>query len=103
MKRNKCKLGNGKGYYKYFPVRANNLYEERRKKSHRNSKYGLKEIEYIEEKIKEYWSPEQIMNRPTDKIDKVPSTSTIYRMIQLSKIGKVEKIRMYHLRAKRKV
>ena len=102
MKRNKCKLGNGKGYYKYFPVGASALYEERRKKCHRNSEYGLAEMEYIEEKIKEYWSPEQITNRPTDKIDKVPSTSTIYRMIQLSKIGKVKKIRMYHLRRKGK-
>lgn len=102
LKRNKCKLGNGKGYYKYFPVRANNLYEERRKKCHRNSKYRLKEVEYIEEKIKEHWSPEQIMNRATDKIDKVPSTSTIYRMIHAGKIGKVEKIRMCHLRRKGK-
>ena len=32
LKRNKCKLGNGKGYYKYFPVRANNLYEDEEKK-----------------------------------------------------------------------
>ena len=75
----------------------------RRKKSHRNSEYGLAEMEYIEKKIKEYWSPEQITNRPTDKIDKVPSTSSIYRMIQLSKIGKVKKIRMCQKRAKRKV
>ena len=52
---------------------------------------GLQKWSIIEEKIKEYWSPEQITNRPTDKIDKVPSTSSIYRMIQLSKIGKVKK------------
>ena len=85
-----------KGYYKYFSVRASALYEERRKKCHRNSEYGLAEMEYIEEKIKEYWSPEQIMNRVTDKMDKVPSTSTIYRMIQLKDV-----IKLIHNRQKK--
>ena len=34
---------------------------------------------------------EQIMNLPSDKIDKVPYLSTIYRMIHAGKIGKTKR------------
>ena len=102
IKRNSCKLGNGKGYYRYLPKRAHENYEERRIRCHRKSEYGEQETEYIREKIKEHWSPEQIANRPTDKLKKVPSAPTIYRMIHEGKIGKIEKVRISHLRRKGK-
>lgn len=101
IKRNSCNIGNGRGYSKYYPTYAEKQYNIRRKKCHRYPEYEDEDVKsYIEEKIKLHWSPEQIVNRKQEKIEKLPSISTIYRMIYNGKIGKKEKIGMYQLRRK---
>lgn len=66
---------------RYHPVGAQNKYELRRKKCHR-PKIITEEIKnYIESKLNERWSPEQISKREKDRIEGCPSFSTIYRWI----------------------
>ena len=100
IKRNSIVMGNGKGYPKYFPTTAQKKYDTRRLKSHRPCEHTCENTQYVEEKIEEHWSPEQIANRVTEKNEKVPSTATIYRMIHSGKIGTVKKVRMNQLRRK---
>lgn len=101
IKRNSRNVGNGEGYLKYYPKYAEKQYRIRRKKCHRYPEYDNDDVKsYIEEKIKLHWSPEQIFNREQNEIEKLPSISTIYRMIHNGKIGKQERIRMCHLRRK---
>jgi len=101
IKRNSCKVGNGRGYLKYYPTYAEKQYQIRREKCHRYTEYDDEDIKsYIEEKIKLHWSPDQIANREQNEVAKLPSISTIYRMIHNGKIGKKEEIRMCHLRRK---
>lgn len=83
----------------YFPTKANEMYKERRLKSKKKVKYEEKILKYIENKLKENWSPEQIYNRETDEINKIPSTTTIYKLIHRNKI---EKITINKLRRKGK-
>lgn len=91
LKRNKY-VSNGM----YHPTAAQNKYTNRRKSCHRYSCVSEEIRNLIEEKIKLHWSPEQIYNRLKSNI-KMPSTSTIYRMIH-KKI--LPKIRIEHLRRK---
>ena len=62
----------------------------------------MNKLSIMEEKIKLHWSPDQLASREQNEVAKLPSTSTIYRMIHNGKIGKIEKIRMCHLRRKGK-
>jgi len=88
IKRNSCKVGNEKGYFKYYPTYAKKQYLISIEKCHRYTKYYDEDIKsYIEEKIKLHWSPEQIVNREQNEIEKLPSISTIYRMIHNGRIG----------------
>nr|WP_234989715.1 hypothetical protein [Peptoniphilus asaccharolyticus] len=83
IKRNSSKIKVSRGSYtKYFPIKANDKYIDRRKDCHRKSKFSKDVIDYLTVKINEHWSPEQISNRNTNEIHELPSTSTIYRMIQ---------------------
>lgn len=68
-------------FTRYFPVIANNKYKHRRLRCRRNSVVDEKILRYLEEKLLENWSPEQIANRKTSEIVNMPSTSTIYRLI----------------------
>ncbi|VEU82883.1 Transposase and inactivated derivatives, IS30 family [Acholeplasma hippikon] len=80
---------------KYQPTSAQNKYKFRRKKSHR-PKMITKEIKtYIEIKLRERWSPEQIAKREKDRVKGCPSFSTIYRWIHESIIidGDMSKLR----------
>ena len=67
IKRNSVIMGNGKGYPKYFPTTAQKKYDSRRLQSHRPCEYTCENTQYVAEKIKEHWSPEQIANRVTEK------------------------------------
>lgn len=96
IKRNSSKIkGNEESYTKYFPIKANDNYLDRRKDCHRKSKFSKDVIDYWTIKISEHWSPEQISNRSTNVIKQVPSTSTIYRLIHAKKLPKtsMEKLR----------
>ena len=76
-------------FTRYFPVIANNKYKHRRLRCRRNSVVDEKILRYLEEKLLENWSPEQIANRKTSEIVNVPSTSTIYRLIHKKTLPKV--------------
>lgn len=89
IKRNKVLLGSLGKVYKYFPIKAQKLYNQRRENCHRKSAINDETLVYIRNKISLHWSPEQISNRPTNEVTYVPSTSTIYRAIRENKIKSV--------------
>lgn len=95
INRNKIETDSKGRVYKYYPIKAQELYESRRKECHRKTIYDTNIFNYIEEKIRLHWSPEQIPNRKKEGIS-IPSTSTIYRMIHRKQM----KITMEHLRRK---
>lgn len=100
IKRNSSKIkSNRRSYTKYFPIKANDKYRDRRKDCHRKTKFSKDVIDYLTIKINEHWSPEQISNRNTNAIDHIPSTSTIYRLIHSKKLLKTN---MGNLRRKGK-
>lgn len=100
IKRNSFKIKVSRGSYtKYFPIKANDKYIDRRKDCHRKSDFSKDVIDYLTTKINEHWSPEQISNRSTDVIHQIPSTSTIYRLIHAKKLPKTS---MENLRRKGK-
>ena len=89
LKRNSSKIKvSRESYIKYFPIKANEKYLDRRKDCHRKSKFSKDVIDYLTIKINEHWSPEQISNRITNVIHQVPSTSTIYKLIHSKKLPK---------------
>ena len=98
IKRNSYRAwSNFKEHDRYFPVKAQEKYEERRTRCHRPARYQEQEIHYIKEKIENHWSPEQLVNRAKMEKIKTPSTATVYRMIHR---GVIPKIKMEHLRRK---
>jgi IS30 family transposase len=75
LKRNNC----GKKY-NYLPHIAHKKYIKRAIRYKRKADIEPMLVEYIEEKLKLTWSPEQIANR-NNKEFKLPAFSTIYRWI----------------------
>lgn len=64
----------------YYPYTAQRKYEYRRRFCHRGIFWNNEEmIQYIEEKLLQTWSPEQIANSKSDF--KLPSFKTIYRWL----------------------
>lgn len=63
-------------YYPHTAQRKSNL---RRSYCHRGMYWNQEVLDYIDEKLQETWSPEQIANTPCDM--KMPSFKTIYRWI----------------------
>lgn len=90
IKRN-CYKSNGI----YQPTAAQNQYNTRRKECHRRLKIENDIKEYIEEKIQDHWSPEQISNYRNKNRLTVPSCSTIYRYIHKGILikGNMKKLR----------
>ncbi len=68
-----------KGIFWYYASAAQNKAERRKRYCHRGTFFGDEVLSYIEEKLALTWSPEQIANAPCKL--KLPSTSTIYRLI----------------------
>ena len=100
IKRNSSKIKSSRGSNtRYFPIKANDKYRDRRKDCHRKTKFTKDVIEYLTIKINEHWSPEQISNRKTNATNHIPSTSTIYRLIHAKKLPKTS---MKNLRRKGK-
>lgn len=64
---------------KYYPHIAQKEYHLRRSHCHRGMFHSQEIIDYINEKLKETWSPEQIACRPCKL--KIPTWRTIYRWI----------------------
>lgn len=95
LQRNSFKSGNVYQISKYFASTAQHKYEMRRLNSHRPLSLTKEQKDYIERKIELHWSPDQITHR--NEIDKpsLPSTSTIYRLIDRKLIihGHKEKLR----------
>lgn len=90
LRRNKGRSG------VYHPVTANKLYSERRFNCGRPIKLYYESLKYINLKIDENWSPEQIYERSKiEQIENIPSFSTIYRWIHLGIIaeGDMKKLR----------
>ena len=63
----------------YYPYTAQKKYRYRRRFCHRGMFLDTEVIEYIEEKLLQTWSPEQISNYPCHMT--MPSFKTIYRWI----------------------
>ena len=98
IKRNSYQTRNHfKEYDRYFPIKAQEKYEERRSRCHRPASYQEQDIQYIKEKIENHWSPEQLVNRAKMEKIKIPSTTTVYRMIHR---GVIPKTKMEQLRRK---
>jgi len=68
-----------KGGFYYYASTAQNKAKRRKRYCHRGTFLGKEVLEYIEEKLALTWSPEEIANTPCQL--KMPSTSTIYRLI----------------------
>lgn len=76
--RRNCTYMNAKpAYYPHTAQKKSNL---RRSYCHRGMFWSQEMIEYIEEKLKATWSPEQISKSPSP-FEKMPSWRTIYRWL----------------------
>lgn len=64
---------------KYYPHTAQKKSNLRRSYCHRGMFWDKEVLEYIDERLKETWSPEQISKTPCEL--KIPSFKTIYRWI----------------------
>ena len=73
----------------YNPSKAESKYLDKRKKCHRKSSFTDKSILYIQDRILENWSPDQIAHRKPNATIRIPSASTIYRYIHLEKIRNI--------------
>lgn len=91
LKRNSYKTSVNYSVIRYSPIVANKKYKKRRLNCHRPIKINIQVINYIKNKIKLHWSPDQIINRCEDnKPENFPSLSTIYRWIHLGYIPKTQ-------------
>ena len=81
----------------YNPSKAESKYLDRRKECHRKNSFTDESILYIQGRILENWSPDQIAHRKPNATIRIPSVSTIYRYIHL---GKIRNISMRFLRRK---
>lgn len=79
-------LKRNKGLRGYRPKQAQEMSENRELKKHKKRRLNRKNIAYIKEKIKLYWSPEQISGRMVlDGIEPVVSHETIYQYLMKDK------------------
>lgn len=74
---------------RYFPIKAHENYQERRSRCKRRPKFNQETLKYVETRILEKWSPDQIAHRPSAEISTIPSMSTIYRWIRKKILPKV--------------
>ena len=81
LKRNSYKTSINHFLSRYLPNNAQRMADKRRKNFCRKISYGKAPIEYIQNKLTENWSSEQIAHRETRQIENVPSVSSIYRYI----------------------
>lgn len=96
VKRNKAKYkpkGKISNKYWYNHWRAENLYIRRRREQERRAlKPNTKEWDYVVDKLQQFWSPEQIVNRyEKDFGEKLVSVSTIYRYIYRKELPEISK------------
>ena len=63
INRNKIETNSKGRVYRYYIIKAQGLYESRRKECHRKAIHDANIFNCIEEKIRLHWSPEQIANR----------------------------------------
>lgn len=79
LKRNSYKTGINYSVIRYVSTDAHRKYKIRRLNSHRQLKVESEIKEYIEDKLNQNWSPEQIVNYKDNKPINFPSVCTIYR------------------------
>ena len=91
--------------YWYNHWRAENLYIRRRREQQRRALTpNTKEWEYIIEKLRLFWSPEQIVNRYRKEYgQRLASVSTIYRYIYRGEFPKIQKGTHLRRRGKRQL
>ena len=68
LRRNSYKMAINYSATRYSPTIANNKYVERRINCHRPIKATNTTLEYIKNKIKLHWSPDQIINRKDETV-----------------------------------
>lgn len=106
IKRNKAKtISKAENKYLYHHWHAYTVCAHRRKEHVRRVLTpGTQEWNYIIEKLKSYWTPEQIVNRyKKDYGCRLVSVSTIYRYIYRGELPKITKKHHLRRRGKRKM
>ena len=93
LKRNSYKTGIKYSATVYNPAVAQRNYLSNKKRSGRKPVSDSITLEYIKSKIEIHWSPEQVAHRANKEV-KVPSTSTIYRMIHQKRLGNIEMVNL---------
>lgn len=90
--------------YWYSHWRAQNLYIRRRREHQRRAlKPDTQEWDYVIEKLKLFWSPEQIVNRyEIEHKKKLVSFATIYRYIYRGELPDISKKKHLRRRGKRR-
>ena len=71
LKRNSYKTSIYCSITNYSPNKVQELANERKENSHANLKYDENTIEYIQSKLLDNWSPEQIAKRKTEEVQRV--------------------------------
>lgn len=79
---------------KYVSSTAQIYYQQRKEQCGRKKINDNEILSYVKGRIEKHWSPEQVCGRGNDEI-KLPSVSTIYRMIHEKRLGTItmEKLR----------
>ena len=86
LKRNSIQKGKKKPKAFYSAAIAQDKYIAHKSKCGRKCIDKESLVSYLKEKIEDHWSPEQISNRKNKDLH-IPSTSTIYRMINQKRLG----------------
>lgn len=94
LKRNSYRTGRDYQITRYIPSTAQRYYEQRKTRCGRKRIDDREVLSHIKKRIEEHWSPEQIRGRGNGDM-KLPSVSTIYRMIRKGRLGEItmEKLR----------
>ncbi|OJG13729.1 hypothetical protein RU96_GL001791 [Enterococcus canintestini] len=88
LKRNSYKTEGNDSASPYNPAIAQKRYISNKSRCGRKAITEKAVLRYIKTKIEAHWSPEQIANRLTSDV-KLPSTTTIYRMIHQNRSGNI--------------
>lgn len=95
LRRNKTPSRNQQGINdSYFPIQAHSMAKERRKNSYRRCMIHPVLQAYLERRLHETWSPEQIAHRKKGAPCSLPSCSTIYRWIHQKRLPRISMMQL---------
>lgn len=88
LKRNSYHIGRGYQVSRYISSTAQRYYEQRKGCCGRKRINDGEILSYVKKKIEGHWSPDEIKGRGNGDM-KIPSVSTIYRMIHEKRFGDI--------------